>query len=108
MSTRLVRRILRRLVKVAGMTAWGRAQVKVIDGDEAVGQGWGRGVSGFQMMKESHVSVHTLADEGVIFIDFFSCREWDTNLGKELQRIIKPARAWMQTVDRHLEPQPGL
>ena len=102
MSVRLVRRILRRLVKVAGMTAWGHATVKVIEGAEAEGQGWGRGVSGFHMLKESHCSVHTLADTGTVFIDFFSCKEWNGSLGKELQRILNPEQAWVQTVDRTL------
>ncbi|MBI4173133.1 MAG: adenosylmethionine decarboxylase [Candidatus Aenigmarchaeota archaeon] len=36
------------------------------------------GVSGFVMIAESHISIHTFPDQDYVFIDIFSCREFDT------------------------------
>ena len=35
------------------------------------------GVSGFVLIAESHISVHTFPDRGYINIDIFSCKEFD-------------------------------
>ena len=36
------------------------------------------GYSGFVMIAESHISVHTFPDQDYVFIDIFSCRPFDT------------------------------
>lgn len=36
------------------------------------------GYSGFVMIAESHISVHTFPDQDYVFIDIFSCRYFDT------------------------------
>ena len=41
------------------------------------------GVSGFVMIAESHISMHTFPDDDYIFIDIFSCRYFDT------QKVMK-------------------
>ena len=41
------------------------------------------GVSGFVLIAESHISVHTFPDRGYINIDVFSCKEFDPNLARE-------------------------
>ncbi|MDP3765347.1 MAG: adenosylmethionine decarboxylase [Nanoarchaeota archaeon] len=35
------------------------------------------GVSGFVMIAESHISIHTFPDQDYVFMDIFSCREFD-------------------------------
>ena len=35
------------------------------------------GISGFIMIAESHISIHTFPDKGTAFIDIFSCRSFD-------------------------------
>ena len=35
------------------------------------------GVSGFVLIAESHVSIHTFPDRGYLSIDVFSCKEFD-------------------------------
>jgi S-adenosylmethionine decarboxylase len=35
------------------------------------------GVSGFVMIAESHISVHTFPEKGEVSIDVFSCKEYD-------------------------------
>ena len=36
------------------------------------------GISGFVMIAESHISIHTFPDQDYIFMDIFSCRNFDT------------------------------
>ena len=36
------------------------------------------GVSGFVMIAESHISIHTYPYKDYVFIDIFSCKEFDT------------------------------
>ena len=35
------------------------------------------GVSGFVMIAESHISIHTFPDQDYVFMDIFSCRHFD-------------------------------
>jgi len=35
------------------------------------------GISGFVMIAESHISIHTFPDQDYVFIDLFSCRGFD-------------------------------
>ena len=37
------------------------------------------GISGFVMIAESHISIHTFPDDDYIFIDIFSCMEFNTD-----------------------------
>lgn len=37
------------------------------------------GVSGFVMIAESHISIHTFPDQDYVFMDIFSCRNFDAN-----------------------------
>ena len=37
------------------------------------------GVSGFVMIAESHVSIHTFPEKDYAFIDIFSCRAFDVD-----------------------------
>ena len=37
------------------------------------------GVSGFVMIAESHISIHTFPDQDYVFIDIFSCRNFDAD-----------------------------
>ncbi len=35
------------------------------------------GMSGFVMIAESHISIHTFPDQDFVFMDIFSCRKFD-------------------------------
>jgi S-adenosylmethionine decarboxylase len=37
------------------------------------------GISGFVMIAESHISVHTYPEKGFVAIDVFSCKQFDVN-----------------------------
>ena len=62
------------------------------------------GVSGFVLIAESHISVHTFPKRQYINIDVFSCKDFDTDLAlQELKTRfgIESARSW--TLERGLE-----
>ena len=66
------------------------------------------GVSGFVIIAESHISVHTFPDRGYVNIDVFSCKEFDADEATAQVREFFPmddVRSWV--LDRgleHLEP----
>ncbi len=62
------------------------------------------GVSGFVIIAESHISVHTFPERNYFNIDLFSCRDFDTE--KALQEIksdfeLGQTKSW--TLERGLE-----
>ena len=38
------------------------------------------GISGFVMIAESHISIHTFPEKNYVFMDIFSCREFDAEM----------------------------
>ena len=62
------------------------------------------GVSGFVIIAESHISVHTFPDRGHINVDVFSCKEFDPELAEAEIRVyfgMREVRSWV--LDRGLE-----
>ncbi len=45
------------------------------------------GISGFVMIAESHISVHTFPEKGEVSIDVFSCKEFDGEQAVDLMRV---------------------
>ena len=58
------------------------------------------GVSGFVIIAESHISIHTFPDRNTAFVDVFSCKQFDihkadkklSGRGKEYPRQVEAAR----------------
>ncbi len=62
------------------------------------------GVSGFVLIAESHISIHTFPKRKYVNIDVFSCKEFDTQKAlDDLQArfSLKQVRSW--TLERGLE-----
>ena len=62
------------------------------------------GVSGFVLIAESHISVHTFPDRRYINIDIFSCREFDPTASLEQVKStfsLPDVKVW--TLERGLE-----
>ena len=62
------------------------------------------GLSGFVLIAESHISVHTFPDRGYVNIDIFSCKDFDPD--SSLQDVkesfsLDQVRVW--TMDRGVE-----
>lgn len=66
------------------------------------------GVSGFVIIAESHISVHTFPDRGHVNVDVFSCKEFDAaGAVAEIRQVFSIAKVKTWTLDRgleHLEP----
>lgn len=60
-----------------------------------------RGISGFLLVAESHVSIHTFCEKGWAFIDVFSCKPFNTALVEEFIRDRLPyGEAVVKCVER--------
>ena len=59
-------------------------------------QDWG--VSGFVVIAESHISIHTFPERRLVNVDVFSCKEFD------VERVINDIRAQIELteVETHL------
>ena len=62
------------------------------------------GISGFVVIAESHISVHTFPDRSFVQLDVFSCQEFDTEKAlKEICRIFSFQAVKTWTIQRGLE-----
>lgn len=43
-----------------------------------------KGITGFVVIAESHLSIHTFVDKGYAFVDLFSCKPFDTDVARDL------------------------
>ncbi len=65
------------------------------------------GLSGFVLIAEAHISIHTFPDEGHVFIDIFSGKEFDVDFAlDELAKEFEAERHEhdFTTVFKHREP----
>ena len=56
------------------------------------------GFSGYVVIAESHISIHTFAESGYVFLDIFSCKEFD----RDLVCTYLENKLGMYHADRHL------
>jgi S-adenosylmethionine decarboxylase len=62
------------------------------------------GLSGFVLIAESHISIHTFPERGYLSLDIFSCRAFDTlAAGEAAVRHFGIQRQEVQVLDRGLE-----
>jgi len=47
-----------------------------------------KGITGFQVIAESHISIHSFQEKGWCFIDVFSCKPFDTDKAIEYVKSI--------------------
>ena len=90
----LVRRFLDEHPEAIGMTKMIPPQVYTYSGEMSAD--WG--VSGFVLIAESHISVHTFPDRGYINVDVFSCREFDAEASRrEIEATfgLDDAKIWL-------------
>lgn len=67
------------------------------------------GVTGFLLLAESHISVHTWVDEGFAAIDIFTCGPMNTDKVLEVIRDgLKPRHASVRRIVRGGDSGPGL
>lgn len=65
-------------------------------------QDWG--ISGFVLIAESHISIHTFPERAYINIDVFSCKEFDAEKAiKDLKESLGLEKVRSYVLDRGLE-----
>jgi len=56
------------------------------------------GISGFVMIAESHISIHTFPEKNYVFIDVFSCKNFDVDKAVELLTKVFGAKSHTKKV----------
>ncbi|MFA6982104.1 MAG: S-adenosylmethionine decarboxylase [Patescibacteria group bacterium] len=66
--------VMLKLCDIAGMNRIGEPYVVRADGNETLGGKDPGGYSGFLVIQESHISIHTFAKRGFVTVDVYSCK----------------------------------
>ena len=67
------------------------------------------GISGIVMIAESHISIHTFPDQDYVFMDIFSCRNFDTkNAIKYLLNAFEAKKYTTNVLKRGLDFPPKI
>ena len=96
----LISKFLEELPNKIGMTKLMKPQVNRYEGTNI--QDWG--ISGFVIIAESHISVHTFPERKYINIDVFSCKNFD--IEKTISQVksyfkLEKVKSW--TIDRGID-----
>ena len=96
----LVHRFLDEYPSAIGMTKIAPPQVYTYHGKTP--EDWG--VSGFVLIAESHISVHTFPEREHVSIDIFSCKDFDPEASlSDLKTRFSLAEVKVWTLERGLE-----
>ena len=96
----LIQRFLDEYPDMIGMTKIIPPQVYTYHGQTP--EDWG--VSGFVVIAESHISIHTFPDRGYVNIDIFSCKDFDISASLEdVKSIFSLPEVNVWTLERGLE-----
>jgi S-adenosylmethionine decarboxylase len=93
--------ILDRYPEMMGMTKI--TQPKVIRYNGTKPEDWG--VSGYVMIAESHISLHTFPERRLVWADIFSCKDFDaTAVLEDLKQRFGLEQMDVKSLERNLEP----
>jgi len=63
------------------------------------------GVSGFVMIAESHISIHTFPERGLVWADIFSCKDFDASaVLEDFKKRFRLREMDVKMLERELEP----
>jgi len=97
----VVRVILDEVPEIMGMSKI--TQPKVLRYVGSKPEDWG--VSGFVMIAESHISMHTFPERRLIWADVFSCKDFDpTPVLDAIKKRFSLRQMDVQSLPRNLEP----
>jgi len=95
-----IRRFLGKYPKTIGMTSISPPRVVEYHGKQP--GDWG--VSGFILIAESHISIHTFPEKRYLNVDIFSCKKFDDSLAKnEVLSTFKIKKIDSRVLDRGIE-----
>lgn len=62
------------------------------------------GLSGFVLIAESHISIHTFPEKNFVSVDIFSCKAFDSEFGSAyIKEAFEMAKVEMTLIDRGTE-----
>jgi len=97
----VVRVILDQVPEMMGMTKITQPFVLRYTGSKP--EDWG--VSGFVMIAESHISMHTFPERRLVWADVFSCKDFDAQpVIDEIKKRFSLRNLDVQSIPRNLEP----
>ena len=97
----VVRVILDQYPEIMGMTKITQPTVRRYTGSKP--EDWG--VSGFVMIAESHLAMHTFPERGLIWADIFSCKDFDAApILEDLKQRFHFREMDVRVLERALEP----
>jgi S-adenosylmethionine decarboxylase len=97
----VVRVILDQVPELMGMTKITQPHVLRYTGSKP--EDWG--VSGFVMIAESHISMHTFPERQLIWADVFSCKDFDAQpVIDAIKQRFSLRNMDIQSIPRNLEP----
>jgi S-adenosylmethionine decarboxylase len=97
----VVRVILDEIPEAMGMTKITQPHVLRYTGSKP--EDWG--VSGFVMIAESHIAIHTFPERRLVWADVFSCKDFDeTPVLSEIKQHFSLRDVEVRTIPRNLEP----
>lgn len=97
----VVRVILDQVPELMGMTKITQPHVLRYTGSKP--EDWG--VSGFVMIAESHISMHTFPERQLIWADVFSCKDFDAQpVIDAIKQRFSLRNMDVQSIPRNLEP----
>jgi S-adenosylmethionine decarboxylase len=100
----VVRVILDRYPEMMGMTKI--TQPKVLPYNGTKPEDWG--VSGFVMIAESHISIHTFPERRLVWADIFSCKDFDAStVLEDFKQRFRLREMDVRMLERELEPLPA-
>jgi S-adenosylmethionine decarboxylase len=63
------------------------------------------GVSGYVMIAESHIAIHTFPERGLVWADIFSCKDFDaTAVLEDMKARFSLRDMDVKRIERQLEP----
>ena len=99
----VVRVVLDQYPGMMGMTKI--TQPKVLEYRGTKPEDWG--VSGYVMIAESHISMHTFPERGLVWADIFSCKDFDAApVLEDFKRRFGLRDMDVRTLERNLAPLP--
>ena len=99
-SVELVHDLLDRYPGEIGMTKISEPNVRSYVGDKP--EDWG--VSGFVLIAESHITIHTFVEHEQVWVDIFSCKEFDaTKAILDIKRAFGLRDVTTRLLERGLE-----
>ncbi len=99
-SEPLVRSLLNRYPAEINMTKIAPPFVYRYVGEKA--EDWG--VSGFVLIAESHIAIHTFPERGYVWVDIFSCKEFETDGATDrIVEAFRLSRVKTRVLERGLE-----